>query len=218
MKHFHGWRPVARSSAKTEGLLHVAAQFAANGIDRQIRSSGLGSVLVFPALWRLEQLCLLQVGIAMTVEIRELREEDAVSLAASLREMDRLEVMAMAPGRKIEDVLIASLRASRRGRAGFWNGRLVACWGVAPRSQCDGAPWLLATDAIDEPAVRRAFIRHGADEMKRLCEGFRCLWNLVHRDNALARRWLHFMGFEFRDKGEYLVSGEPFVRFDMELS
>lgn len=153
----------------------------------------------------------------MTTEIRALRERDMLSLSRSLRRMDRLEVSAMAPGRSIEDVLVSSARTSERCRAAFQDGDLVACWGVVPRSHMDGAPWLLATDAIDRPDVRRAFVRHGTQELARLTEGFRHLWNFVHRDNGVARHWLCFMGFEFRDAREYVISGQPFVRFEMEL-
>jgi hypothetical protein len=152
------------------------------------------------------------------VEIRDLRDEDMMRLAKRLRRMDRLEVTSMAPGQPLDDVLLASGRASLRGRAGFWNGELVACWGIAARTESEGAPWLLATDALDHKEVRRAFVRHGAEEMNRLTDGFRYLWNLVHRENGLARRWLRFMGFEFRDPKEYVISDEPFVRFEMETT
>jgi hypothetical protein len=154
----------------------------------------------------------------MSVEIRSLRDGDMRHLAERLRPMDRLEVVSMVPDRQISDVLVSSARVSLRGRAGFWRGDLVACWGIAPRRPAtdEGAPWLLATDAIDRPEVRRAFIAHGRAEMLRLTEGFHNLWNLVHRENAAARRWLRFMGFEFRDPKEYVISGEPFVRFEME--
>jgi hypothetical protein len=150
------------------------------------------------------------------VEIRNLRDEDMLRLARGLRRMDQLEVTSMAPDQPLDSVLLASGRASLRGRAGFWNGELVACWGIAARTESEGAPWLLATDALDHKEVRRAFVRHGAEEMNRLTDGFRYLWNLVHRENGLARRWLRFMGFEFRDPKEYMISDEPFVRFEKE--
>lgn len=155
----------------------------------------------------------------MSVEIRSLDDADLVRLASCLRAMDRLEVTSVAPNQPVEDVLLQSGRASVRARAGLWNGDLVACWGIVPRNlnAGEGAPWLLATDAIDAIEVRRAFIRHGREELRRLTEGFHHLWNIVHRDNGVARRWLRFMGFEFQDPQEYRMSGEPFVRFEMEL-
>jgi hypothetical protein len=154
----------------------------------------------------------------MTAIIRQLRDRDMRELAGCLRAMDRLEVTAMAPDQPIEEILVASGRRSLRTRAGFFDGDLVACWGVAPRTPeaVEGAPWLLATDAIDRPDVRRAFVAHGAAELLQLTHGFRHLWNLVHRENSVARRWLRFMGFEFIDPQEYVISGEPFVRFEME--
>lgn len=155
----------------------------------------------------------------MTAEIRSLCDEDMIQLARRLRPMDRLEVVSVVPDAPLEEVLLTSGRSSVRSRAGFWNGQLVACWGVVPRDRStEGAPWLLATDTIDDPDVRRAFVRHGAKEMRRLTAGFSHLWNFVHRDNGTARRWLRFMGFEFRDPREYVLSGEPFVRFEMERS
>lgn len=156
----------------------------------------------------------------MTVDIRPLRDEDMRALSARLRSMDRLEVVCAMPGQPVDAALVEAGRNSIRSRAGFWNGDLVACWGIVPRDAAhgDGAPWLLATDAIDRPEVRRAFIRHGSTEMQSLVNGYGRLWNVVHRDNATARRWLRFMGFEFRDPKEYLISGEPFVRFEMEMA
>lgn len=156
----------------------------------------------------------------MTATILPLRDEHMMHLAGHLRPMDRLEVVSLMPDQPVSDVLVASARASLRGRAGFWNGDLVACWGVTPRTAAadEGAPWLLATSLIDRPEVRRAFVTHGKAEMLRLTEGFHHLWNVVHRENIVARRWLRVMGFEFRDTQEYFMSGEPFVRFEMEAA
>jgi hypothetical protein len=152
-------------------------------------------------------------------DIRPLRAEHMEELSARLRAMDRLEVASAMPGQPIDRALVQAMGQSIRSRAGFWNGELVACWGIVPRDagHTDGAPWLLATDAIDRPEGRRAFLRHGKTEMLRLVDGFGRLWNVVHRDNRTARRWLRFMGFEFRDPKDYLISGEPFIRFEMEV-
>jgi hypothetical protein len=153
------------------------------------------------------------------VEIRPLRDEDLLHLATRLRDMDRIEVHSLMPDRSIAEALLFSGRASIRSCSGFWKGDLVACWGIVPMQpgSTEGTPWLLATDAIDTPEVQRAFIRHGAEQLRRLSGGFHRLWNLVHRENAISIRWLRFMGFEFRDPREYVFSGEPFVRFEMEL-
>lgn len=154
----------------------------------------------------------------MTVEIRELWDADMRLLAKQLRPMDRREVIAMLPEQPLEEALVNATRDSVRARTGLFNGKLVACWGVAVSSPSasEGAPWLLATDSIEDPAVRRAFLKHGTSELNRLVDGFQRLWNLVHKENELAKKWLKFMGFEFLDPREYLVSGEPFLRFEME--
>lgn len=156
----------------------------------------------------------------MSVEIRPFKDEDLRQLARNLRPMDLLEVRAIAPDRAVDDALVAAGRTSLRGQAGFFNGELVACWAIVPHngSETEVAPWLLATDAIDRADVRRAFLSHGAKELGKLTEGFEYLWNFVHRENSVARRWLRFMGFEFRDTRQYMISGEHFVRFEMRTS
>ena len=156
----------------------------------------------------------------MSVEIRPLEDDDLRHLAGRLRPMDLLEVRAVAPNGPLDEILMAAGRKSFRGRAGFFNGDMVACWAVVPHndSETEATPWLLATDAIDRPDVRRAFLAHGSKELHRLTEGFEYLWNFVHRENDVARRWLRFMGFEFRDTKQYMISGEHFVRFEMRAS
>lgn len=156
----------------------------------------------------------------MSVEIRPLEDDDLRHLAGRLRPMDLLEVRAHVPNGPLDEVLVDAGRKSARGRAGFFNGDMVACWAVMPQndSETEATPWLLATDAIDRPDVRRAFLAHGSKELRKLTEGFEYLSNFVHRENDVARRWLRFMGFEFRDTKQYMMSGEHFVRFEMRTS
>jgi hypothetical protein len=151
------------------------------------------------------------------VEIRLLEDDDMRLLAERLRPMDLLEVRSAVPEGPLDEVLVEVGRTSFRGRAGYFEGELVACWAISPHngSGTEVAPWLLATDAIDRPEVRRAFLAHGRDELRKLTEDVEYLWNYVHRDNTVARRWLRFMGFEFRDRRQYVMSGEHFVRFEM---
>jgi hypothetical protein len=154
----------------------------------------------------------------MSVVIRPLQPDDMLALAPRLRPLDALEVACMAPDQPVHEALVEAGRASLRGRAGFLDGDLVACWGVTARTpfSTEGTPWLLATDALERPEVRRAFIRHGREEHARLTEGFRYLWNLVHEDNCVAIRWLKHMGFRFPGNSVDL-QGEPFLYFEMEV-
>jgi len=154
----------------------------------------------------------------MSVEIVPLKPDHMSELAAGLRLIDRLEVACMAPDRPVEDVLLESERVSLRGRAGFIDGDLVACWGVSARTPLsrEGSPWLLATQALDRPDARRAFVQHSREQHALLVDGFQNLWNLVHAQNRVAIRWLKFLGFEFPGQ-EYQVQGEPFSLFRMEV-
>ena len=141
-------------------------------------------------------------------------------MAAVLRDMtdmDRLEFACLAGKPDPEPVLREMVRRSRRSRAAYVDGRLAAVYGVfAPTVLSDeGNPWLVATNAVHLPAVRRAFIAGTTQEFAWLSDGFRRLWNLVHADNAVAIRWLRWMGFRF-DADEWPVRGQRFLRFSME--
>lgn len=153
----------------------------------------------------------------MSVEIRPLLPEHMLELAPRLRPMDALEVQCMAPDQPLHEALVEAAKSSFRGRAGFLDGDLVAVWGVAARTPfaVEGTPWLLATDALDRPEARRAFVRHGRAERNNLVAGFKRLWNFVHEDNRVAIRWLRHMGFRFPGIARSFM-GEPFLYFEME--
>ncbi len=156
----------------------------------------------------------------MNVEIRPLEDDHLRHLSTRLRDIDLVEVRSLAPEGPLDELLVSAGHASIRGKAGFFDGDLVACWAALPHdgSETEVAPWLLATNAIDRPEVRRAFLLHGAKELRKLTEGFDYLWNFVHRENAIAQRWLRFLGFEFRDARQYVLGGESFVRFEMRAT
>jgi ribosomal protein S18 acetylase RimI-like enzyme len=153
----------------------------------------------------------------MNVEIVPLTTDHMLALAPRLRPMDALEVQCMAPDQPVHEALADAAKGSFRGRAGFLDGDLVACWGVAARTPfaVEGTPWLLATDALERPEARRAFVRHGRAERNNLVAGFQRLWNFVHEDNRVAIRWLRHMGFRFPGICQHLM-GEPFLYFEME--
>ena len=153
----------------------------------------------------------------MTPTIRPAGNEDLTLLASQMRDIDRLEVEAMT-GRDAASALMQFAPSSRRMTAGYADDRLVAVWGVSAPTllSADATPWLLATDAIGDRDVRRTFLRLSRQEMERLVDGYRRLWNWVHADNAIAIRWLKWLGFQFPG-AKSTVRGEPFLYFQKEV-
>ena len=66
--------------------------------------------------------------------------------------------------------------------------------GEAEFQGCDyGIPWMLATDRIEK--IKRAFVKGSAKELQAFEALHPKLFNYVHCENALAIRWLEWLGF-----------------------
>jgi hypothetical protein len=153
----------------------------------------------------------------MSVVIRELQKEDLVLMAEMIRPMDRFEFNLMSNGQSVEECLQNMLRRSRRARAAYFDGNLVAVYGVLSSTMLsnNGNPWMAATNMIDRSDVRRLFIERTRFELAWLSEGFSLIWNIVSVENSIAIRWLKWVGFIF-DGTEYNISGHRFLKFQME--
>jgi len=152
----------------------------------------------------------------MRVEIKPLDANDLLAMADQMRPMDRYEFEVMSSGQDRLACLDHMLRRSRRARAAYVDDRLVAVYGVlSPTLMSDGGnPWLAATDMIERADVRREFIRHTRSELVWLADGFSLLWNIVSEKNAIAIRWLKWIGFSF-DGTDYDIRGHRFLKFHM---
>lgn len=54
--------------------------------------------------------------------------------------------------------------------------------------------WLLGTDLIDQYPM--TFLKHSKEVLQSLYRpGCDCLWNYVHKDNLMHRKWLKWLGF-----------------------
>lgn len=152
----------------------------------------------------------------MLVELRDLGAADIATMAEQVREMDRFEFDVMSGGKTVRECLDHLARRSRRARAAYADGRLVALYGVLTQTilSDEGHPWLCATAAIEDPETRRAFIAHSIPELLWVGGDLSLLWNLVYAGNRISIRWLKWMGFEFED-APYMVRGHEFLRFKM---
>lgn len=153
----------------------------------------------------------------MDVEIKPLDEADIALMAHKMRPVDLKEFRIMAPDKSPMESLQHLLERSRKASAGYVDGRLVCVYGVISPTilSVEGHPWLAATDAVNDPKVRRVFLMSGKSELQRVSSGFSRLWNFVLAENKIAVRWLKWMGFEF-EADSYDVRGHEFLRFKME--
>lgn len=152
----------------------------------------------------------------MEVKIAPLDDVDLEIMVEKIRPMDLLEFNVISDGKNLADCFADLKRDSVRARAAYVDGKLVAVYGVLSKTALGriGHPWLAATDQIENPKVRREFIRHTRGEFEWLSEGFLGLWNVVLDQNEIAIRWLKWIGFRF-DGPRYDVNGYTFLKFEM---
>lgn len=136
------------------------------------------------------------------------------SIAARMREADRIEVMASS-GSSPHHALMNSLEYSDRAFTALVDGRPEVMFGVASLNvlTATGAPWLLGTDAV--VAHQRQFLRRSLCWKEKLFEGYETLMNFVHDDNVVSKRWLTWMGFKLHEPFTMGRRGEAFRLFDM---
>ena len=150
----------------------------------------------------------------MRIETKPLTDQDLENMAIGIRPTDRFEFSLMSHGKPLEESLAGLQRKSLRARAAYFDGDLVAIYGVlAPTllSQ-EGYPWFCATGLVRDRAIRREFIDRTRAEAAWLAEGFSLLWNIVWCENKTAIRWLKWIGFTF-DGTEYVIQGHRFLKF-----
>lgn len=152
----------------------------------------------------------------MQVDIRNLCRDDIEVMAREMRAIDRLEFDIMSGGRDLLACLDHLFDRSRRARAAYVDGRLVAVYGVLSRTALsdEGNPWLAGTDLLLRRDVRREFARQTRDQVIWACDGYSRLWNIVSSENTLAIRWLKWIGFVF-DGTAYDIRGHRFLKFQI---
>lgn len=152
------------------------------------------------------------------ITFKEMDIDDIDLMSGALRQIDATEFRVMSGGKSHIDNLTHLLNSSRRSRAAYYDGELLAVYGVISPTilNLEGNPWMAATDLIDRPDVRRAFIEETHEQFAWATDGFKTLWNVVSKENKVAIRWLKWMGFLF-DGSEYVISGHKFVKFEMEI-
>lgn len=142
---------------------------------------------------------------------RPARFEDCRAMAPHMRSQDANEVMA-SHGFKPYDALKESYRASQEHNSIIHeDGSVVAMFGVSDYGSY-AVPWMLGTDKLLE--TKRTMIPVAKQWVDEILERYPLLFNYVHADNTVSKRWLKSLGFEFiKLEEEYGVGKEPFIQF-----
>ena len=135
----------------------------------------------------------------MRTGLRPLREGDLAAVAANARPADVAEMAAL--GLSFDDALATSVARSDWTAVGIVDDEPVCVFGVAPGSLLGGigVPWMLGTRALDRRDVQVPFLRTSRRVVDAMLATYPRLSNIVDARNALAIRWLGWLGFEFDD-------------------
>jgi hypothetical protein len=150
----------------------------------------------------------------MKVEIIPATVAHAEAIAQNLREADRQEIAASSRFSPRLAIRLSVLSATRAW-AGFADEQLVCLFGVSPVSLIEGrgAPWMIGTPLVERYAT--AFLRRNKRFLPEMQERFTVLENYVDERNALAIRWLQWLGFQMDEPLPHGPHGLPFRRFEL---
>jgi hypothetical protein len=136
----------------------------------------------------------------------------AQHIARNLREADKAELMTTAPA-KLIGILMEAITVSRWAHVALVDGEPVLAYGVSPHEANPnwGVPWLLGTDGMRR--IRKQFIQTCRGEVELMETRFTFLFNRVHDRNALAIKWLMWLGFTIDFARPVQVRGRTFLNF-----
>lgn len=145
--------------------------------------------------------------------VRAYEPLDSDELEPVLREADRREIQAAfgvtltSCARRIQDTgILCTICAD--------NDEVVGLFGAVPTCDLSAAVWLVGSDALTKPPLRRQFLVEGKHYLDALHRYRPLLWNYVDERNHLHIRWLEWMGFTFINRHpEYGVEKRPFLEF-----
>ena len=122
---------------------------------------------------------------------------DAADLYEDLREEDMLEILGLMSHPR-DAVYMSYATSSKCYSVRDEMNNLYCSFGVAPINGTNiGSAWLLGTRRL--PNIKKFFLKHSAEKVEDLLQGFDYLTNFVMRSNKLSIRWLEWLGAEFND-------------------
>lgn len=148
-------------------------------------------------------------------ELRNATTEGAIWMAPRLREDDLIEILASSRLAPL-DALLFSIRNSAEAYEGVVNGDIICMFGVGSLSAATGrgSPWMLGTQGVQDYWLLFARIsRVWIDDIR---TRYASLENYVDARNALAIRWLAWLGFTIGDPVPYGPYRLPFRRIELK--
>lgn len=147
-------------------------------------------------------------------EVFPLTMADIDAIEPLVRQADRDEITE-ALGIPMRDALKDGIRHSFKASKIVVEGSVVAVFGDAPVSLLGGlgVPWLISTVHVER--YPRAFLAVCKPEVAEMLSRHPDLVNYVDVRNAIAIRWLGWLGFTFDDPEPYGPKGMLFQRFWM---
>jgi len=142
--------------------------------------------------------CLYREAEDMELRIDEAQGDmDAADLYEDLREEDMLEILGLMSHPR-DAVYMSYATSSKCYSVRDEMNNLYCSFGVAPINGTNiGSAWLLGTRRL--PNIKKFFLKHSAEKVEDLLNGFDYLTNFVMRSNKLSIRWLEWLGAEFND-------------------
>jgi len=145
----------------------------------------------------------------LEVKVVTATRNHAHAMAPHMRKKDAAEVWA-AYHHCPKEALVRSLRASTSAWTVLVDGTPVMMFGVGSFNllDCQGHPWLLATDKIRNLGTR--IIRGTRKYLDIMLEMYPELVNYVDARQTSTLRWLRWCGFSIHEAQDFGAEGLPF--------
>lgn len=150
----------------------------------------------------------------MTVVVVQATAAHADAVATRAREDDVRELWAVAhvtPAQAIRQ----GLALSGEARAALFDGVPACVFGVSTLPEFPGyaVPWMIGTSVLEQHQT--AFLRRCRPVVQEWEARYDRLVNWVDARNAIAIRWLRWLGFTIGEAMPYGVEGLPFHPFEL---
>lgn len=146
------------------------------------------------------------------IRIERATERHARKLAATMRQADAEELMALGFGSPLEGIE-ESIRASVAAWAAFHGKHLLAIFGYSGDSIGMTVPWLLTSRNVDEHKI--AFARASRMTVELMKAEVGRMENWVDARHSVCISWLQWLGFEVYAPQPIPPYGAMFRRFTM---
>lgn len=130
----------------------------------------------------------------MTVYRIHPEEKHKEQLIRTMREYDRREIAML--GKTPAFGLRHSVDNSSKVFCYCEDDTVLIMIGVCPAMGDIGVIWMISTEETFS-RKRMQFLKESRTVLMELAEGFSTLYNIIHKDNHKAIRWLKWLGFEF---------------------